>query len=300
MANLYDLKKFDLNLLIIFESIYQHQSISKAAETLFITPSAVSQSLQRLRAQLNDPLFVRSGKGVTPTTVGINLHSHLEENLNQLEQTINIMNRADLKKNFIVYSPKVLISNGLTTLINTLQDKAAYTVEHHNMLIAPDTAEDLLNYRKADLIISLFPVHNHSIICRPLKSEPLVLVCRKQHPRLDEATTTDKVLEEGFTFYNSPNSATKELQAAIEARLPQRNTVFRSDSMLSILSMISQTDLVGVVSQSSYLFMKDILQLKQINIGTPLPNIDYYMLYNRAALRGSVFSQFIDSFDSSH
>ena len=31
MANLYDLKKFDLNLLVIFECIYQHLSISKAA-----------------------------------------------------------------------------------------------------------------------------------------------------------------------------------------------------------------------------------------------------------------------------
>ena len=51
MANLYDLKKFDLNLLVIFECIYQHLSISKAAESLYITPSAVSQSLQRLRAQ---------------------------------------------------------------------------------------------------------------------------------------------------------------------------------------------------------------------------------------------------------
>ena len=29
MANLYDLKKFDLNLLVIFECIYQHLSISK-------------------------------------------------------------------------------------------------------------------------------------------------------------------------------------------------------------------------------------------------------------------------------
>jgi hypothetical protein len=63
MANLYDLKKFDLNLLVIFECIYQHLSISKAAETLYITPSAVSQSLQRLRNQLNDPLFIRSVKG---------------------------------------------------------------------------------------------------------------------------------------------------------------------------------------------------------------------------------------------
>lgn len=43
MANLYELKKFDLNLLVIFECIYQHLSISKAAETLYITPSAVSQ-----------------------------------------------------------------------------------------------------------------------------------------------------------------------------------------------------------------------------------------------------------------
>ncbi|MDM7317831.1 LysR family transcriptional regulator, partial [Klebsiella pneumoniae] len=42
MANLYDLKKFDLNLLVIFECIYQHLSISKAAAMLFITPSAVS------------------------------------------------------------------------------------------------------------------------------------------------------------------------------------------------------------------------------------------------------------------
>lgn len=108
MANLYDLKKFDLNLLVIFECIYQHLSISKAAETLFITPSAVSQSLQRLRTQLNDPLFVRSGKGITPTTVGVNLHHHLEQNLNQLEQTIYLTNRSELKKRLVVYAPQLL------------------------------------------------------------------------------------------------------------------------------------------------------------------------------------------------
>src|SRR5699024_12626076 len=92
-ANLYKLKKVDLNLLVIFECIYQHLSISKAAESLYITPSAVSQSLQRLRAQFNDPLFIRSGKGIAPTTTGLNLHHHLEKNLRGLEQTINIVNK---------------------------------------------------------------------------------------------------------------------------------------------------------------------------------------------------------------
>ncbi|BBQ40985.1 hypothetical protein WP2W18E08_31280 [Escherichia coli] len=109
MANLYDLKKFDLNLLVIFECIYQHLSISKAAESLYITPSAVSQSLQRLRAQFNDPLFIRSGKGIAPTTTGLNLHHHLEKNLRGLEQTINIVNKSELKKNFIGNDSNLLI-----------------------------------------------------------------------------------------------------------------------------------------------------------------------------------------------
>lgn len=108
MANLYDLKKFDLNLLVIFECIYQHLSISRAAETLYITPSAVSQSLQRLRGQLDDPLFIRSGKGITPTTVGTNLHHHLEKNLNQLEQTINMMHHSDIKKKFVIYCTQMV------------------------------------------------------------------------------------------------------------------------------------------------------------------------------------------------
>jgi hypothetical protein len=52
-------EKVRFNLLVIFECIYQHLSISKAA-ALFITPSAVSQSLQRLRLSLTIRyLFVR-------------------------------------------------------------------------------------------------------------------------------------------------------------------------------------------------------------------------------------------------
>lgn len=130
MANLYDLKKFDLNLLIIFECIYQNLSISKAAETLYITPSAVSQSLQRLRTQFNDPLFIRSGKGITPTVTGINLHHHLEENLNSLEQTINIMHSSSLKKKFIIYSPQLLTAMNVIKLINFIMEDSSVEIEH--------------------------------------------------------------------------------------------------------------------------------------------------------------------------
>ena len=169
MANLYDLKKFDLNLLVIFECIYQHLSISKAAETLYITPSAVSQSLQRLRTQFNDPLFIRSGKGITPTVTGVNLHHHLEQNLNMLEQTINIMHDSSLKKKFIIYSPQITTTLGVTELINALRKNPDIEVEHHDILMSAETAENILAYRKADMVITTVPVHNRSIVCNLFK-----------------------------------------------------------------------------------------------------------------------------------
>lgn len=148
MANLYDLKKFDLNLLVIFECIYQHLSISKAAAMLFITPSAVSQSLQRLRQQLNDPLFVRVGKGMTPTTACVNLHYHLQQNLEQLEKTINLNNRSELRKRIVIYGPPLFCSVNSHVMINQLCHQANLQIEHHN-LTTTESAEELLAYRQA-------------------------------------------------------------------------------------------------------------------------------------------------------
>lgn len=148
MANLYDLKKFDLNLLVIFECIYQHLSISKAAAMLFITPSAVSQSLQRLRQQLNDPLFVRVGKGMTPTTACVNLHYHLQQNLEQLEKTINLNNRSELRKRIVIYGPPLFCSVNSHFMINELCHQANLQIEHHN-LTTTESAEELLAYRQA-------------------------------------------------------------------------------------------------------------------------------------------------------
>ncbi|MEL8398797.1 LysR family transcriptional regulator, partial [Escherichia coli] len=184
MANLYDLKKFDLNLLVIFECIYQHLSISKAAESLYITPSAVSQSLQRLRAQFNDPLFIRSGKGIAPTTTGLNLHHHLEKNLKGLEQTINIVNKSELKKNFIIYGPQLISCSNNSMLIRCLRQDASVEIECHDILMSAENAEELLVHRKADLVITQMPVISRSVICMPLHTIRNTLICSNSRPRI--------------------------------------------------------------------------------------------------------------------
>ncbi|MDU2941082.1 MAG: LysR family transcriptional regulator [Enterobacteriaceae bacterium] len=294
MANLYDLKKFDLNLLVIFECIYQHLSISKAAATLYITPSAVSQSLQRLRVQLDDPLFIRSGKGITPTTVGINLHLHLEQNLNQIEQTINITHSSSLRKNFVIYCPQLLLASGLIQPLRLFLQSSQFEIEHHDMLMSSESAEDLLAYRKADLIFSISPTTNRSICCSVYKQLPVVAVCRKGHPRLGNSCTLQELLREDFTFLDNNEIGLRQFQSEVETFLPGRKIAFRSDSLISIMNIVSATDLVGLMTEGSYEAFKQSLGLKKIALPMSFSPFNIYLMYNRASLNNAIFADFIN------
>ncbi|AXY56768.1 LysR family transcriptional regulator [Acinetobacter chinensis] len=57
----------DINLYPLFIAVYEQKSISQAAHMLYITQSAASHALQRLRIHLQDDLFVRAGTRMLPT-----------------------------------------------------------------------------------------------------------------------------------------------------------------------------------------------------------------------------------------
>ncbi|MFT4100486.1 MAG: LysR family transcriptional regulator [Burkholderiaceae bacterium] len=67
MLNKIDLSRVDLNLLVLFEAVQEERHVGRAAERLKLSASAVSHGLGRLRRLLDDPLFLRTPKGVVPT-----------------------------------------------------------------------------------------------------------------------------------------------------------------------------------------------------------------------------------------
>ena len=62
-----DLTRLDLNLLVTFEVLMTEGSVTRAAQRLGRTQSAVSHALARLRRQLGDPLLVKIGTGMAPS-----------------------------------------------------------------------------------------------------------------------------------------------------------------------------------------------------------------------------------------
>ncbi|WP_068826188.1 LysR family transcriptional regulator [Pseudomonas sp. BMS12] len=62
-----ELRRLDMNLLVVFEALMIERNLTRVGEKLFITQSTVSAALARLRDLFDDPLLVRNGRQMEPT-----------------------------------------------------------------------------------------------------------------------------------------------------------------------------------------------------------------------------------------
>jgi DNA-binding transcriptional LysR family regulator len=67
MLNHAQLVRIDINLLLLFDLLFEERNAARAASRLNLSPSAVSHALRRLRSLLDDPLFLPNARGMVPT-----------------------------------------------------------------------------------------------------------------------------------------------------------------------------------------------------------------------------------------
>jgi len=84
-----DLRRLDLNLLIVFETLMHERSVTRAAEKLFLGQPAISAALSRLRSLFDDPLFVRTGRSMEPTARAQEIFALLSPALDSISTAVS-------------------------------------------------------------------------------------------------------------------------------------------------------------------------------------------------------------------
>lgn len=82
--SLTDLSRINLNLLVCLQVLLEERNVSRTAERLYVSQSAISKNLAQLRDVTGDPLFTRTSHGLTPTTYAEQLEVPLGEALENL------------------------------------------------------------------------------------------------------------------------------------------------------------------------------------------------------------------------
>lgn len=83
-------KKLDLNLLVALDALLNERSISRAAEKLFLSQSAMSNALARLREYFGDELLAQVGRKMELTPRAESLVEPVRDVLVRLEATIAV------------------------------------------------------------------------------------------------------------------------------------------------------------------------------------------------------------------
>lgn len=86
-----NIESIDLNLLKVLEALHEEGSASRAGVRLGLTQSAVSAALGRLRRLYNDPMFVRTGRGLAPTLRANELKPLVSEALDKCRQSLQLV-----------------------------------------------------------------------------------------------------------------------------------------------------------------------------------------------------------------
>jgi DNA-binding transcriptional LysR family regulator len=108
-----NLRRFDLNLLVVFDVLMAERSVSRAAERLGRTQSAVSHSLSRLRTQLGDPLLIKAGVRMQPTAFALDLIEQARPMLRGMQRVLSpryVFDPAGSRRVFRVAAPDFMLS----------------------------------------------------------------------------------------------------------------------------------------------------------------------------------------------
>lgn len=168
----------------VFYYVAKTLSFSEASRRLFISQSAVSQSVKTLEKKLGQPLFARSTKKVTLTPAGEILLEHIEpavKLISQGEDQLSDTNALPLDRLHIAASDTICRYFMVPYLKQFHETYPHIPIRITN---APSqSCADLLEQGKADLIISNYPNHrlNPAYIVRQVAVFSDVFVANPDH-----------------------------------------------------------------------------------------------------------------------
>jgi DNA-binding transcriptional LysR family regulator len=190
------LRNFDLNLLIVFDAVFEEHSIAAASERLSLSQSAVSHALRRLRRALSDDLFVREADGMRPTPKARQFAIPIKSALDRLANALGgePFDPARAIRSFSIGASDY----ATTTIIPRLVESVAHAAPSVDIYVLPANRVDMirqLDEGNIDLAVGWFATVPERFGRTRLLDEDSVFVVRPGHPLTSEAPTMERVLD---------------------------------------------------------------------------------------------------------
>lgn len=240
-----DLRRVDLNLLLLVDALLSEGSASRAARRLRLSQPAVSQGLKRARESFGDPLLERHGNRLLPTSRAIALRPEIRAILERIEGVLTptTFDPAVAARDFVLASSDLGQMLVLPSLIARISREAPSC---RVKVVPPPAHLDAMD--QYDLAIMGAPITQGPVRWSTLFEDRFVLLARNGHPvlagplRLEDFTRMPQALV-------SPRA--EGFEGAVDAALGKlglrRPVAVMLHSFMTLPVILAETDLVAAV-----------------------------------------------------
>lgn len=178
-----NIRNIDLNLLAVFDALFDERSVTRAADRLALTQPTVSGMLKRLRHLFSDELFVRTSHGILPTPRADALAGPIKDLLGAAQALITpeSFDPTSAKTTFKLCGSDYMQDAVISPVIAELRKVAPKT----RVSVFPRQASglvDLLARGEIDLFFSSLEFAVPDLPSRLLYNDRYVCVARREHP----------------------------------------------------------------------------------------------------------------------
>jgi DNA-binding transcriptional LysR family regulator len=234
----------DLELLRCFATLHHERHLSRAATRLGLSQPAMSRALGRLRDTFGDPLFVRTPRGMLPTSRADVL----------APQVLAVLDAADALIRPVAFDPATLVrtlvigttdfpdADLMPRLVELLAREAPGVAVHTRPL--GDDAGDALAVGRLDMMIGVREIVPADARVTKLYDEHFVCAVRRDHPRVGKRLSLERFVELPHLLIAPAGNPGSRVDSILAARGLSRRVVVRVHTFMSAPAIVACSNLV--------------------------------------------------------
>jgi len=277
--------RLDLNLLPVVVALFDAGSVSQAAVSLGMSQPAVSAALAKLRGFFDDPLFVRTARGMEPTPRAAELVKHSRDVLARVEHGIladDSFNPATTRRRLTFAMSDVGEMTFLPRILARINALAPLASVRSISLPATDV-ERGLESGEIDLAIGYFPdLTKNNFFRQKLFTDSFASLMRADHPVTAARLTMKQFLELDHAVVHAEGRTQEVLERYLARRRIRRRIVLQTAHFTSIPMVVAQSDLIVTVPLPLAKYFSTLAaNLKVVALPMDIPRTDIRQHWHR-------------------